>query len=100
MFKNSLQKKEQISFRELTGLHPGDYIVHIDHGIGKFGGLEKIDINGKTQEAIKLVYKDQDTLYVSIHALHKISKYKGKDSEPPRIYKLGTGAWQKLKQKY
>lgn len=96
--KNSLQKKEQISFRELTGLHPGDYIVHIDHGIGKFGGLEKIDINGKTQEAIKLVYKDQDTLYVSIHALHKISKYKGKDSEPPKIYKLGTGAWQKLKQ--
>ena len=84
--------------RELTGLHPGDYIVHIDHGIGKFGGLEKIDINGKTQEAIKLVYRDQDTLYVSIHALHKISKYKGKDSEPPKIYKLGTGAWQKLKQ--
>jgi transcription-repair coupling factor (superfamily II helicase) len=96
--KNSLQKKEQISFRELTGLHPGDYIVHIDHGIGKFGGLEKIDINGKIQEAIKLVYKDQDTLFVSIHALHKISKYKGKDSEPPKIYKLGSGAWQKLKQ--
>jgi transcription-repair coupling factor (superfamily II helicase) len=96
--KNSLQKKEQISFRELTGLHPGDYIVHIDHGIGKFGGLEKIDINGKIQEAIKLVYKDQDTLYVSIHALHKISKYKGKDAEPPKIYKLGSGAWQKLKQ--
>jgi transcription-repair coupling factor (superfamily II helicase) len=95
--KNSLQKKEQITLRELTGLHPGDYVVHIDHGIGKFGGLEKIEINGKTQEAIKLVYKDQDTLYVSIHALHKISKYKGKDSEPPKIYKLGTGAWQKLK---
>ncbi|MFO7827372.1 MAG: transcription-repair coupling factor [Bacteroidales bacterium] len=96
--KNSLQKKEQITFRELTGLHPGDYVVHIDHGIGKFGGLEKIEISGKTQEAIKLVYKDQDTLFVSIHALHKISKYKGKDSEPPKIYKLGTGAWQKLKQ--
>ena len=96
--KNSLQKKEQITLRELTGLHPGDYVVHVDHGIGKFGGLEKIDISGKTQEAIKLVYKDQDTLYVSIHALHKISKYKGKDSDPPKIYKLGTGAWQKLKQ--
>lgn len=96
--KSNLQKKEQISMRELTGLHPGDYVVHIDHGIGIFGGLEKIDINGKTQEAIKLVYKDQDTLYISIHALHKISKYKGKDAEPPRIYKLGTGAWQKLKQ--
>ena len=96
--KSSLQKKEQITMRELTGLHPGDYIVHIDHGIGKFGGLEKIDKNGKTQEAIKLVYKDQDTLYVSIHSLHKISKYKSKDAEPPRIYKLGSGAWQKLKQ--
>lgn len=96
--KNSLQKKEQITMRELTGLHPGDYVVHIDHGIGKFGGLEKVDISGKTQEAIKLVYKDQDTLYISIHALHKISKYKGKDAEPPRIYKLGTGTWQKLKQ--
>ena len=96
--KNSLQKKEQITMRELTGLHPGDYIVHVDHGIGKFGGLEKIDISGKTQEAIKLVYKDQDTVYISIHSLHKISKYKGKDSEPPKIYKLGSGAWQKLKQ--
>jgi len=96
--KNSLRKKEQITMRELTGLHPGDYVVHVDHGIGKFGGLEKIDISGKTQEAIKLVYKDQDTVYISIHALHKISKYKGKDSEPPKIYKLGSGAWQKLKQ--
>jgi transcription-repair coupling factor (superfamily II helicase) len=96
--KNSLQKKEQLSIRELTGLHPGDYIVHIDHGIGIFGGLEKIDISGKTQEAIKLVYKDQDTVYISIHSLHKISKYKGKDADPPRIYKLGSGAWQKLKQ--
>ncbi|MBU8891288.1 MAG: transcription-repair coupling factor [Bacteroidales bacterium] len=95
--KSNLQKKEQIAMRELTGLHPGDYVVHIDHGIGKFGGLEKIDKNGKTQEAIKLVYKDQDTLYISIHALHKISKYKGKDAEPPKIYKLGSGAWQKLK---
>lgn len=96
--KNSLKKKDQITMRELTGLHPGDYVVHVDHGIGKFGGLEKIDINGKTQEAIKLVYKDQDTVYISIHALHKISKYKGKDSEPPKIYKLGSAAWQKLKQ--
>ena len=96
--KSSLQKKDQITIRELTGLHPGDYIVHVDHGIGKFGGLEKIDKNGKIQEAIKLVYKDQDTLYVSIHSLHKITKYKSKDAEPPRIYKLGSGAWQKLKQ--
>ncbi|HRW62082.1 MAG TPA: transcription-repair coupling factor [Bacteroidales bacterium] len=96
--KSSLSKKEQLTIQELTNLHPGDYVVHIDHGIGKFGGLEKIEKNGKKQEAIKLVYRDRDTLYVSIHALHKISKYKGKDSEPPKIYKLGSGAWQKLKQ--
>lgn len=96
--KSSLAEKETINFRELTNLHPGDYIVHIDHGIGKFGGLEKIEINGKFQETIKLVYKDQDTIYVSIHSLHKISKYKGKEGEPPKIYKLGSGAWQKLKQ--
>ncbi len=92
-------RKESLSIRELTGLHPGDYVVHIDHGIGQFGGLEKIDLNGREQEAIKLVYKDNDILYVSIHSLHRISKYKGKDSHPPKIYKLGTGTWQKLKQK-
>ncbi len=72
-------------------------MVHVDHGIGMFGGLEKIDVNGKIQEAIKLVYKDRDVLYVNIHSLHRISKYKGKDTGPPKIYKLGTGAWQKLK---
>ncbi len=91
-------RKESISVKELTGLNPGDYVVHIDHGIGKFGGLEKIEVNGKIQEAIKLVYRDNDILYVGIHSLHRISKYKGKDESEPRIYKLGSGAWQKLKQ--
>jgi transcription-repair coupling factor (superfamily II helicase) len=91
-------KKESISVKELTGLNPGDYVVHIDHGIGKFGGLEKIEVNGKIQEAIKLVYRDNDILYVGIHSLYRISKYKGKDSAEPKIYKLGSGAWQKLKQ--
>ena len=90
-------KKESISVKELTGLNPGDYVVHIDHGIGKFGGLEKIEVNGKVQEAIKLVYRDNDILYVGIHSLHRISKYKGKDNAEPKIYKLGSGAWQKLK---
>jgi len=90
-------KKESISVKELTGLNPGDYVVHIDHGIGKFGGLEKIEVNGKIQEAIKLVYRDNDILYVGIHSLHRISKYKGKDNAEPKIYKLGSGAWQKLK---
>ncbi len=91
-------RKESLSVKELTGLNPGDYVVHIDHGIGKFGGLEKIEVNGRIQEAIKLVYRDNDILYVGIHSLHKISKYKGKDNSEPKIYKLGSGAWQKLKQ--
>ncbi len=91
-------RKESISIKELTGLNPGDYVVHIDHGIGKFGGLEKIEVNGKIQEAIKLVYRDNDILYVGIHSLYRISKYKGKDNSEPKIYKLGSGAWQKLKQ--
>ncbi len=97
--KGSFLRKESLSIRELTSLNPGDYVVHIDHGIGKFGGLEKVEINGKIQENIKLVYKDNDTLYVGIHALHRISKYKGKDNIEPRIYKLGTGAWQKVKSR-
>ena len=92
-------KKEALSVKELSGLQPGDYVVHVDHGIGKFGGLETIDVSGRKQEAIRLVYRDNDVLYVNIHSLHKISKYKGKEGQEPRIYKLGTGAWQKLKQK-
>lgn len=91
-------RKESISLREITGLNPGDYVVHADHGIGRFGGLEKIEVNGRIQEAIKLVYRNNDTLYVGIHSLHRISKYKGRDAEEPRIHKLGSGAWQKLKQ--
>jgi transcription-repair coupling factor (superfamily II helicase) len=91
-------KKESISVKELTGLNPGDYVVHIDHGIGRFGGLEKIEVNGKLQEAIKLVYRDNDILYVGIHSLHRISKYKSGENAPPKIYKLGSGAWHKLKQ--
>jgi transcription-repair coupling factor (superfamily II helicase) len=91
-------RKESISVKELTGLNPGDYVVHIDHGIGRFGGLEKIEVNGKLQEAIKLVYRDNDILYVAIHSLHRISKYKSGDNPAPKIYKLGSGAWQKLKQ--
>lgn len=91
-------RKDSISLKELTGLNPGDYVVHIDHGIGRFGGLERIEVNGRVQEAIKLVYRDNDILYVGIHSLHRISKYKGKDAQDPRIHKLGSGAWQKLKQ--
>jgi transcription-repair coupling factor (superfamily II helicase) len=96
-FHDRFSRKESLSAKELIGLNPGDYVVHVDHGIGIFGGLEKIEVNGRVQESIKLVYKDKDVLYVNIHSLHRISKYKGKDTEAPRIYKLGTGAWQKLK---
>ena len=90
-------KKESISIKELSGLNPGDYIVHVDHGIGIFGGLETLDVNGKKQESVRLVYRDLDVIYVSIHNLHRISKYKGKEGDAPKIYKLGSGAWQKLK---
>ena len=97
--KNGYAKKLAITLKELNKLELGDYVTHIDHGIGKFGGLQKIDVEGKKQEAIKLVYGDRDILYVSIHSLHKISKFNGKDGAPPKIYKLGSAAWKKLKQK-
>lgn len=97
--KNGYAKKQAITLKELNKLEIGDYVTHIDHGIGKFGGLQKIDVEGKKQEAIKLIYGDRDILYVSIHSLHKISKYNGKDGAPPKIYKLGSAAWKNLKQK-
>lgn len=97
--KNGYAKKQAITLKELNKLEIGDYVTHIDHGIGKFGGLQKIDVEGKKQEAIKLIYGDRDILYVSIHSLHKISKFNGKDGAPPKIYKLGSAAWKKLKQK-
>ncbi|MDR2814321.1 MAG: transcription-repair coupling factor [Prevotellaceae bacterium] len=90
-------KSEQLTVRELSSLQMGDYVVHIDHGVGMFGGLVKQRLNGKLQEFVKLVYRDGDVLFVSVHGLHRISRYKGKDSVPPKIYKLGTDAWQKLK---
>lgn len=97
--KNGYAKKQAITLKELNKLEIGDYVTHIDHGIGRFGGLQKIQVEGKPQEAIKLVYGDRDILYVSIHSLHKISKFNGKDGTPPKIYKLGSGAWKKLKEK-
>lgn len=93
------KKKEAITLKELYSLQPGDYVAHIDHGIGKYGGLEKIEVHGKTQEAIRLMYKDNDILYVSIHSLHKIAKFSGSEGAVPKINKLGSGAWQALKLK-
>ena len=97
--KNGYAKKQSITLKEINNLEIGDYVTHIDHGIGKFGGLQKIDVEGNKQEAIKLFYGDRDILYISIHSLHKISKFNGKDGKAPKIYKLGSGAWKKIKQK-
>jgi transcription-repair coupling factor (superfamily II helicase) len=97
-FEQPVKVSPQHVIQELSDLHPGDYVVHIDHGIGIFGGIEKVEINGRWQEVIKLVYKDNDVLYVGVNSLHRISKYRGKDGEPPKIYKLGSNNWQKLKQ--
>ena len=97
--KDVYAKKQALNIKELTKLKVGDYITHIDHGIGKFGGLKKIDVEGKMQESIKLIYGDRDTLYLSIHSLHKITKYNSKDGKAPKIYKLGSKAWKILKQK-
>lgn len=91
--------KVALSLKELNTFEPGDYVVHIDHGIGRFAGLVRIPNGNTTQEVIKLVYQNDDVVFVSIHSLHKISKYKGKEGEQPRISKLGTGAWEKIKER-
>lgn len=97
--KEKFSKSKALTLRELHTLQPGDFVTHIDHGIAKFAGLEKKDVNGHEQEAIRLVYRDDDLLYVSIHALHKISKYSGKDGSPPLINKLGSQEWENKKSK-
>lgn len=97
--KTGYEKKQAVTLKELTSLQVGDYITHIDHGIGEFGGLQKIDVNGRTQEAIKLIYSGGDVLYISIHSLHKIARYNGKEGTTPSTHKLGSGAWQKTKSK-
>lgn len=91
--------KVALTLKELSQFEPGDYIVHIDHGIGKFAGLVRLPNGNSTQEVIKLIYQNDDVVFVSIHSLHKISKYKGKEGEAPRINKLGTGAWEKMKER-
>jgi transcription-repair coupling factor (superfamily II helicase) len=97
--RKNYSKSEAMTLKEIYSLKPGDFVTHIDHGVGKFAGLEKIDVNGKTQEAIRLVYKDNDILYVSIHSLHRISRYTGKEGTEPKLNKLGTQTWANLKQK-
>ena len=87
-----------MSLKELNSIEVGDYIVHVDHGVGRFGGLLRTNVNGHTQEMIKLTYLNDDIIFVSIHALHKLAKYRGKEGVPPKINKLGSGAWNRVKE--
>ena len=98
-FRKRFNNKLSIALKQLNNLNKGDYVTHIDHGIGKFGGLQQIEVDGKMQESIKIIYGERDVLFLSVHAIHKISKYNGKDGKVPRLYKLGSKAWALLKQK-
>ncbi|HWB91410.1 MAG TPA: transcription-repair coupling factor [Puia sp.] len=97
--RQAYNKNKAITLRTLRELQPGDYVTHIDHGVGVYSGLQKIEANGRLQEAVRIIYKDSDILYVNINSLHKISKYTGKEGTVPRVNKLGSDAWQKLKEK-
>lgn len=97
--KEKFTKSKAITLKELKALNPGDFVVHIDYGVGRFAGLDTVDVGNNKQEAIRLVYRDDDLLYVSLHALHKISKYSGKEGEPPAINKLGSPEWENKKKK-
>ena len=97
--KDKFSKSKALTLKELNSLEPGDYVTHIDYGIGKFAGLDKVEVSGKHQEMLRLIYRDDDLLYVSIHSLHKISKYSGKEGNPPSISKLGTQEWEIKKKK-
>lgn len=97
--RKGFSKDKALSLKMLRELSPGDYVVHIDHGVGRFSGLEKIEISGRVQESVRVIYKDNDVLYVSINSLHKISKYTGKEGKKPRLNKLGSDAWSRLKRK-
>ncbi len=97
--RQTYSKGKALTIRALRELQPGDFVTHIDHGIGRYSGLQKIEVNGSMQEAVRIIYRDNDVLYVNINSLHKISKYTGKDGSPPRINKLGSDTWEKLKNK-
>src|SRR5690606_18248292 len=96
--KKGYERSQAITLKDLRELKPGDYITHIDHGVGKYAGLEKVEVNGKNQEMIRLVYADNDLLYVNINSLNRISKYSGKEGALPKMNKLGTDTWEKLKR--
>jgi transcription-repair coupling factor (superfamily II helicase) len=97
--KQAYNKNKALTLKTLRDLQPGDFVTHIDHGVGRYSGLQKIEVNGKMQEAVRIIYKDSDILYVNINSLHKISKFTGKDGSEPKINKLGSDVWNKLKEK-
>lgn len=97
--KQAYNKNKALTLRTLRELQPGDYVTHIDHGVGTYSGLQKIEVNGRLQEAVRIIYKDSDILYVNINSLHKISKYTGKEGSVPKVNKIGSDSWQKLKEK-
>lgn len=97
--KQAYTKGQALTLKMLRELQPGDFVTHIDHGIGKFSGLQKIEVNGVQQEAVRIIYRDNDVLYVNINSLHKISKYTGKEGTIPKVHKLGSDVWAKLKHK-
>ncbi|MDE3143647.1 MAG: transcription-repair coupling factor [Bacteroidota bacterium] len=97
--KQAYNKNKALTLKTLRDLQPGDYVTHIDHGVGTYSGLQKIEVNGRVQEAVRIIYKDSDILYVNINSLHKISKYTGKEGTVPKINKLGSEVWSKLKEK-
>ena len=97
--RKKASKSKALTLKELKALHPGDYIVHVDYGVGRFAGLEKVDISGKMQEAVRLIFRDDDLLYVNIHSLHKISKYSGQEGSTPSMSKLGSPEWENKKSR-
>jgi transcription-repair coupling factor (superfamily II helicase) len=97
--KQAYNKNKALTLKTLRDLQPGDYVTHIDHGVGTYSGLQKLEVNGKLQEAVRIIYKDSDILYVNINSLHKISKYTGKEGTVPKINKLGSDVWARLKEK-
>ena len=99
MVKQAYNKNKALTLRSLRELQPGDFVTHIDHGVGVYSGLQKLEVNGKLQEAVRIIYKDSDILYVNINSLHKIAKYTGKEGTVPRVNKLGSDVWNRLKEK-
>ncbi len=97
--KQAYNKNKALTLKTLRDLQPGDYVTHIDHGVGTYSGLQKLEVNGRLQEAVRIIYKDSDILYVNINSLHKISKYTGKEGTVPKINKLGSDVWNRLKEK-